>query len=257
MWPWLPNLNGPIPTYYLIISLSFTLSILWIFKRAKKQGFDLNLTADLLLTLMLAGFIGARLFQVVYENPTFYLTNPLSIFKFWQGGFVYYGGFIGAVIAAFVFYKLKPFNFYKFTDIIAIPLSFGYGLGRLGCFFAGCCYGRETNLPWAITFPAWSESPSQIPLHPTQIYFFLWEMLSLLVLMIIENRATKFFKNPGSLFGMWLILHGLGRAIIEQFRGDFRGANVFNLSISTWISFMVIATGVLILARRKNVSTFA
>lgn len=254
MWPWLPNLDGPVPTYYLLISLSFVVSILWIIKRAKNAQLNLNPVIDLLLTMMVAGFVGARLFQVLYEDPRFYISNPTAIFKFWQGGFVFYGGFLGALVAAVLFYKWKNYDFWRLADVMAPPLALGYSIGRWGCFFAGCCYGKLSNAPWAITFPQWSESPAGVPLHPTQIYSSLTELISLFILLVLQKKPL-WAKNKGVLFGTWLIFHGFGRVFVEQFRGDFRGENVFNLSISTWISFIIIIGGAVVIAKRKNVST--
>ncbi len=250
MWPYLPGPDGFIPTYYVLTSLAFALSVLWVTKRAKLKKIDVTTVMDISLCLMIGGLIGGRLGHVLFEQPTLYIKNPLGIFKFWYGGFVFYGGFIGALIATLILKKFKPFDFLSMADLFTPVVAFGYGLGRLGCLFAGCCFGKPTALPWGITFPSWGDAPSGIALHPTQIYSTVWEWSALCVLMVIEKRCTR--VSAGFLFGVWLILHGLGRGIIEQFRDDFRGQNVFNLSVSTWISIGLIGTGIYLTHTKRN-----
>lgn len=245
-----------LPTYLVINSLVFCFGIYWIYLRAKKFKLNQNAALDLSLTAMVGAFLGARAFHIFFERPGFYFQYPSFIPKFWYGGFVFYGGFFVAFILCLLLCIKRNYDYRAYADIFAPVLALGYSIGRLGCLCAGCCFGRPTDLPWGITFPLGVEAPPGIPLHPTQIYSSLWEFIVFVILMILERRAT--FKNQiGSLFGLWLILHAIGRALVEQFRGDFRGATPFNLSLSTWLSVVALALGfyMLNLKRNKNAST--
>ncbi len=294
MWPFLPDpVRGFIPTYYVFTSLAFCLSIYWAVKRAKSQNkqlklpgdnsqvFQVNTVLDLSFCIMLGAFIGGRLIHVLYEQPAFYFSHPSYILMFWYGGFVFYGGFIGAMIATWIYWCKKRFDYFLYADLLAPVLAFGYGLGRIGCFTAGCCYGRLSHMPWAVTFPAayaggmtgsatgnLIDAPTGIPLHPTQLYCTGWEWLVVIVLLVVERVArrnaklgtaqARFNPMPGFIFSLWLVLHGLGRAWIEQFRDDFRGQTVFNLSISSWLSIVLVICGIYFLMKTKgprNVST--
>ena len=191
---------------------------------------------------MFTCLLGARLFHVIYENPEHYLASPEKIFYLWEGGFVYFGGAFLGVIAALAYLKLKQIPSYgSYFDAFAPVLAFMYGVGRIGCFLAGCCYGRSCEAPWAIAGK-----------HPAQLYATFWELGVMLILLGIEKR--KYNKSPGSLFTLWIALHSVGRLVMESFRDDFRGGLVFDVSISTFISWILLigATAALSLQFFKN-----
>lgn len=248
-----------LPTYLLMNSFVFSLGIVWVFKRAEKFNLDPRVALDLCLIGMIASFIGARAFHIVFEHPEVYLAEPSMIFKVWYGGFVFYGGMIGAVALTLLFCRLRKISFLTYADLFTLPLAFGYGLGRLGCLLAGCCYGLPTHLPWAVHFPPGVEAPAFVGLHPTQIYSSLWSFAGFGLLVVFEAKTKS--HNGGSVdagqkFGFWLAWEGLGRIIVEQFRDDFRGPKVLNLSISTWISVLVLGAGIKLITqkRRKHAS---
>lgn len=257
MWPFLVRTDGfYLPTYIVINSLVFSLGIIWIYKRALKQGFNVNNVLDMAMYAMLGIFVGSRLVHVLVERPDYYMSHPWDVFKVWQGGFVYYGGLIGGTLTAYIVSRMKGMNLRRHLDLAAPVLALGYSIGRWGCFLAGCCYGRACDLPWAVKFPPGVEAAPFVPRHPTQIYSSLWEA-GVFAVLILGERTGR-LKGPGRLFGAWLLLHAIGRGIIEQFRDDFRGPAIFNLSISTWISLALAATGIWLLVTskgRKNVST--
>lgn len=191
---------------------------------------------------MISGLIGARGFHALYENLDYYLKYPIDIFKLWQGGFVFYGGFFGALIGAIIFLRMRKESFWSWADFMAPILAFGYGVGRIGCLLNGCCFGRECMLPWAIEF-----SHTGLPAglrHPTQIYATLWELCAVVILLFLERRRKirPASLQTGKLFLLWLFLHSTGRLIMEYFRDDFRGEIYFGFSISSWISIMILVS---------------
>lgn len=238
-----------IPTYLLTISLAFSIGIVWVYFRAAKFKMDQNQVLDAMLASMIGGFIGARLMHVIFEAPGIYLRDPLRVLQFWYGGFVFYGGAVGAILAAFIWTRFRKIELLPLMDLVAPTLGFGYALGRLGCLAAGCCYGTPTDLPWGIAFPEGVEAPMGVSLHPTQIYGMLAGILIGCTLLTLEKNSK--WNYPGRKFGMWLMLHGSYRVILEQFRGDFRGDTLFNLSVSTWLSVLAVLGG-LHLIRGKN-----
>lgn len=249
--------NFVLPTYYVIISIVCTIAIWWSAKRAENKSLKRNTALDLTLLVFITGFIGARLVHVFYEFPQIYLKDPIRIFKFWEGGFVFYGGAVFALVAGvfFIIRKREPIG--AWLDLAAPIAAFGYAFGRLGCLAAGCCFGRECYLPWAITFPYGVEAPPNSPLHPTQIYAFLWETFVLLFLLIVEKETKKggrlgqLLSKEGDLFFIWMMLHALGRILMENFRADYRGIQIGGLSLSTLISIVFIAAGLFFYLRQS------
>lgn len=238
-----PSLS--IPTYYLILSLTVCVGLLWIARRAQQRGLSRKVALDLSLIIMVSGFVGARLFHVFYESFPYYQEDYLRILYFWNGGFVFYGGALLAALCSVVYLffvaRAQPEDY---LDLFAPVMSLSYVLGRMACLFAGCCYGKTCELPWAIAGR-----------HPTQAYASVWELGVLLILLGIESMARplrpRWLQNSGSLFFLWMVLHGLGRLLMESFRDDFRGPTM-GLSISSWISVLIVVLGILLLIRKPT-----
>lgn len=234
-----------IPTYYLVISLMGVFSLFWITTRARKYQLSYKLCLDLSLIIMVMGFVGARLMHVFYESFDYYQEDFLRIFYFWDGGFVFYGGaLLAALSALFFLHKTATKETEIYLDLFAPVLSFTYAAGRVGCLLAGCCYGKFCELPWAIAGR-----------HPTQLYASLWELGVLCILLGLESiprkyRQPAFLRYPGKVFYLWMILHSIGRLLMESFREDFRGPSL-GLSISSWISWILIVSGLVLIFRRK------
>jgi phosphatidylglycerol:prolipoprotein diacylglycerol transferase len=159
---------------------------------------------------------------------------------------------IGALITASVFCRFKKLDFWRAADLGAPIFALSYGIGRLGCFAAGCCYGKPTDLPWGVRFPEGGEAPFGVAIHPTQIYATLLELGTLAFLLWFERTKHRTKPKVGQVFGLWLVMHGAGRLVMEHFRDDFRGPRFLNLSVSTWISFAVMLGGVWILKFKKR-----
>ncbi len=234
-----------IPTYYLILSGAVCLALLWVSRRSVLFGLSRQRALDLSLIIMVSGFIGGRLFHVFYENYDFYLEDPTRVLYFWNGGFVFYGGALLSGLCAFIYLRAtEPKDLKRYLDLFAAPLSFTYILGRIACFFAGCCYGRYCDLPWAINAR-----------HPTQLYAVFWEVGTLILVLAIEKTAIKDrfkpLKGTGSVFYLWILLHACGRLVMEAFRDDFRGPTL-GLSISSWISVGLVALAVWLLSLNKE-----
>ena len=211
-----------IHTYGFFVALGFLTAILFAKHEAKRKGMDYEKIMDLCFYILLAAIIGSRLLYIAI-NLGMFLSDPLEIFKIWNGGLVFYGGFIAALITLIVYLKKQKMPLWKTADIMAPSLALGHCIGRIGCFFAGCCYGKPCDLPWAVTFtnPA-TLAPVGIPLHPTQLYSSASNLI-IFGMLLLFRRYQKF---EGQLLLVYIFLYGIFRSIIETFRGDFRG-NIF------------------------------
>lgn len=217
--------------------------VIYAYRRAGQKQLSQKTCLDIILVLMLSGFIGGRLGHVLYEMPEFYFKNPLQIFYVWNGGFVFYGGFAVATVASVLFLKIQKISFYMWADFFAPVIALTYGLGRGACLLAGCCYGKSCS--WGFDFG------DGVLRHPTQAYALVTEVLIYLFLIFIEKRR----KLPrGALFYSWLILHGAARVLMESYRDDFRGGFLLGISISSWFSYLLVLIAALGLITRFSKS---
>jgi phosphatidylglycerol---prolipoprotein diacylglyceryl transferase len=233
MYPFLQIGPITISTYFLVISLASTVGAVWFLRRNAREKLSQVVAIDFTLVAIVGGFVGARLLHVFYEDPEFYRDHFSRVFAVWNGGFVFLGGVLGGVGAAYAYCLMRKIPFLMMLDLAVIPLSFAYAIGRDACFLNGCCYGRHCDLPWAVTL-------NGVPRHPTQLYASGWEFLVLFALIKFESKL----KSPGRLTGLWLILHSIGRIIMESFRDDPRGDMIASLSLATWLSFGMIVMGI-------------
>lgn len=234
------NLFGLIiPTYFLTLSIVFSFIIFALVKRAKSVNVDPNKALDLYLYILLGSFLGARVFYILYQDLSYFTKNPLEVFSVWNGGFVFYGGFIGGTLAIVLFSKLKKESLTLWLNFCAPLLALGYGLGRFACLMNGCCYGAITDVWWGVHLHGAFR-------HPTQLYAVFWELL-LFALLIVYEKLRGFNSKP-DVFSIWLIGHGFGRLIMEYFRADDRGALLLNSSVSSLISFVLIGFGFVIIS---------
>src|SRR4030042_142917 len=245
---------GPltIHTYGVLVATGFLLGIGLAVLQAKKEGIPSYKIVDLGFYILLSAIIGSRLF-FIFINAGHYIKNPLDIFKLWEGGLVFYGGILFAIPTVIWYAKKNDLALWSTADVFAPSIAIGHSIGRIGCFFAGCCYGKPAEgLPWAVTFTN-PQSLAQIgiPLHPTQLYESAGEFVNFLILITL--RRYKSFD--GQLFLTYVLLYSILRFIVEFFRGDIgRGFIIYNISLSQGLSilmFLVASGGLIVLRKRK------
>jgi phosphatidylglycerol:prolipoprotein diacylglycerol transferase len=238
-------------TYGFFIAMGFLAGISLAKKEAQRLGESSEKITDLCFYILVSAIIASRLFYV-FINAEMFVSNPVEIFKIWNGGLVFYGGFIGAGLTAVYYLKKQEMPLWKTLDILAPSLAIGHFLGRLGCFSAGCCYGKECHLPWAITFShPESLAPTGVPLHPTQLYSAANNLMIFGVLWFLRRRK----KFDGQIFWLYVLIYGMTRSVIEIFRGDFRGEFIFGIisvSQAIGISFALTAAVMLVIFNKKN-----
>jgi len=174
---------------------------------------------ELFFYTVLSAFLGSRILYVLI-NFDFFRQHPLQTFKIWEGGLVFYGGLFPAAVVAFWYMRRHGLPVWKLADLISPLIALGLSFGRIGCFLAGCCYGKETSLPWAVVFTnPDSLARLNVPLHPTQLYDAANGLVLFFFLSWMEKRKTY----DGQIFWLFLFLYSMVRFFVEIFRGDPRG----------------------------------
>jgi phosphatidylglycerol:prolipoprotein diacylglycerol transferase len=179
-------------------------------------------------------------FVTTYWNQEF-AGKPFSeVFMIQNGGLVYYGGLIGAAVAAFIYLAWKKLPLWKILDILAPSAALGSVFGRLGCLMNGCCFGHPCDLPWAVHFPPEHETHG-IAVHPTQVYDALLN-LGLYFALAWWFRRKKF---DGQIFAAYLMAYAVIRSVAELFRGDYPADHIHAglLTSAQMVSLPVLATG--------------
>lgn len=234
---------GPLSVYSwgFSLSLAILLGTFIAIRLAKQVGFEPDRIIDLAIVLVIGGVLGARLFYVFVYEPERYLKEPLQIFAIWNGGLVYYGALIGGFITGTWYVLQKGLPFWKLADIVSPPLSFGYGIVRLGCFMNGCCYGRPTDSWVGVIFPFIEGAPhlDDIARYPTQIFSSVFGFLLFGLLLYLWKRR----KFDGQVFLVFLILYAIGRSIVEYYRENL--IVFWHITISQLVSLLIIVPAVI------------
>lgn len=242
-------------TYGVLVALAFLSGIGWTVREAKKAGVSPDRILDLSFYIILSALVGSRVLYVIVDWQR-YLSNPLEVLKIWEGGLVFYGGLIGAILMSLYYLRKHKMSFLKVADLFVPGIALGHAIGRLACFAAGCCYGRPvaSGSFFSLVFPQrpYSLAPAGIPLFPSQLLESVAEFLIFLFLVFLRRRK----KFHGQLFSIYLMLYGVSRMILEIFRGDsVRGYLIPQvLTTSQFISGILVIIGVFLYVRYHSLS---
>ena len=239
--------NFPVYTYGVLLAAAYLLGLQFALVRARARGLDANRVMDLGIWIIISALIGAKLLLLIVDFDTF-RSSPGEMLTLMRSGGVFYGGLIAAVAVAIWYMRRHKMPVWSVSDAFAPGIALGHVIGRMGCFFAGCCFGRSTDVPWAVTFTNEYArqnvgTPLNIPLHPTQLYEAGAELLILGFLLLLERRGRSF---PGRTFWSYMLVYGITRFIIEFYRGDARGM-VGALSTSQFVSVLLVPLSILML----------
>ena len=228
-------------------SLAYIFGIILGWILAKKifiQNIDIKNKFDDYLTYLIIGIIlGGRLGYVFIYNLSFYVNNPLDIFKIWQGGMSFHGGLIGVIFASIIFARKNNHNSFLYMDIVSLVAPIGLFFGRIANFINSELYGTITNVPWSVTFV----QVDNLPRHPSQLYEALLEGLFLFLILIYFRN--KFSNKPGVISGLFLIIYSIFRFIIEFYRvpDEQLGYILLNLTMGQVVSLIFIISGVILI----------
>ncbi|MFT5954596.1 MAG: phosphatidylglycerol:prolipoprotein diacylglycerol transferase [Cyclobacteriaceae bacterium] len=242
MYPILFDLGSlSIHTYGFMIMLGALFGYLYMSYAVKKDlGIDSGNVQTLAIWIIFAAFVGGKLF-FYFERPEYYFNPPSNMLKSFRQGFVFYGSLIFAVPVAIWFFRKNKWPVWAFMDRLAIAATIVHIFGRMGCFFAGCCYGLPTDKAWGVAFTdeLSQAKPLGAHLHPTQLY----EVLNILIIMVVLFMFKRHKRFEGQLFFIYVILYSIGRSIVEIYRGDLRRGFIIEdiLSHSQFIALLLIA----------------
>jgi phosphatidylglycerol---prolipoprotein diacylglyceryl transferase len=248
MYPRLLEL-GPITvyTYGVLLAAAYLFGLQLARVRARKRGLDANRVLDLGIYIIISALVGAKLLLLITDFKSF-TADPRELLTLARSGGVFYGGLIVAVIVALWYIRRVGLPLWTTCDVFAPGIALGHVVGRFGCFFAGCCYGKPTTRPWGITFTdpfaaANVGTPLGQSLHPTQLYEAGAEFVILMLLLATERKGRPY---PGRTFWLYMLLYAISRFIIEFYRDDPRGA-VGMFSTSQFISIVLAPLAIVML----------
>ncbi len=252
---------GPIRIYSLGVFWALgALAAVWILQlELKRYSQNAELASTMVMSAAIGGLAGARLLFIIEEWKHF-TREPLSLLLS-GSGFSWFGGLLGGGLATTWIIRKHRLPFWQAADMSAAALALAYGIGRIGCFLAGdATWGKVSDVPWAMAFPdavaGWVDPLTGVPyspgirVHPTQLY----ELFQSLIVFGILWRLRKRLHRPGSIFGLYLILAGLMRFLVEFWRVNPVGAA--GLTEYQWISGVLITGGLLLLLWKRKRSQF-
>lgn len=224
-----------------------------------------------LLTWVIVGVVlGGRLGFVLFYEPAYYLSHPGEILKIWQGGMSFHGGFLGVILASWMFCRKNGIPALRLADALSVAAPVGLALGRIANFINAELWGRPTDMPWGVIFPG--EAAQNCPgieglcaRHPSQLYEAGLEGILLALVLFFAVRAGA-LRRPGLIFGMFLTGYGLSRFVVEFFRqadqqfitpdnplGHVLGGPVWGVSMGQLLSLpmVIIGIGFILWARKR------
>jgi phosphatidylglycerol:prolipoprotein diacylglycerol transferase len=291
-------------TYGVLIGCGCAIAIVLAFREARRQGLDGSKVLDLSFWMLVAGLFGSRLLYVALNARTFaricagggddlvaarslgrVLGDCTRVLQVWEGGLVFYGGFIAACLFAFAFARRQGWSFWALGDLFAPSLAIGHAFGRLGCFTAGCCFGKACDVAahWCARFGVDSVAFEQLravsaipdgdtltpPLFPTQLYEAIGELAIFGVLLFVRRRmrdragatgaasATAPARKSGTLVLLYAVLYGLLRFGVEMYRGDFARLYLVNFATPRLAHWLGLPAGEAVLLSTSQVVSIA
>lgn len=239
-----------IPTYGVLVALGFLAGLGITLRLARRIALPSEKIANLAVYCAMAGIVGAKLFMFLFDLGD-YIRNPGQIFTLdtLQAAGVFHGGFLVALLVAVLYMRKQRLPAFSTMDAFAPGIAIGQAIGRLGCFAAGCCWGKECYLPWGVRFRSDFAAPVPLdkPLHPVQLY----ESAANLVIFAILYRQFNREHRAGHVIGLYLVLYSTARFIIEFFR-EHEQALVGPFSLTQWIALGLLILGAVILLRGKR-----
>jgi phosphatidylglycerol:prolipoprotein diacylglycerol transferase len=246
----------PVYTYGVLLACAYLGGLWFAVRRARARGLNPDRVMDLGIWIIASALVGAKLLLLVVDFD-YYWQHPGDLLNVVRSAGVFYGGLIVAVLVAIWYMRRVKLPLWTTADAFAPGIALGHVVGRLGCFMAGCCWGKPTDVAWGITFTnplaaANVGTPLGVALHPTQLYEAAAELIILIALLATERRGRNF---AGRTFWIYMLAYAVSRFIIEIYRGDPRGS-IGVLSTSQLISVILVPVSIFMLVRlaRSNVS---
>ena len=242
MHPVLFKIGGfTVYTYGLFVAGGIAVAFLLGLRRSRRRGVPEQVLYNLVFLAIVAGILGARLIHVAAEW-SYYQRHFWEVFLLRRGGLAIQGGLLSGLAGGVWYLRRKKIIVRPVLDSFFLYLPLGQAIGRLGCFFNGCCYGKASNLPWAVKFPF-----LDYRVHPTEIYYVLSDAVLFLVLYFFSRTKPK----PGELTAWYLILYGFIRSAVDSLRGDLL-PGFLGLYTTQWYAVLFALIGAVILIRYRQ-----
>lgn len=254
---------GPLTlhAYGTLLALSFFLGLLLARARATTRGIAERDVLDLFQVLIISAIVGARFFFVIFHLDA-YAGRWWHILALWEGGLTLYGGLLLCFASAAVFLRRRGVPFLRMADVMAPSLGLGLLFTRIGCFLNGCCFGLPTDGPFGVCFPAGSEAARTalglaaghahagdcVPIHPAQLYSAFAGLVILVALLLFDRRRPY----EGATFALFLLLYGVKRFTVDQFRYYEDAMTVAGLSVNQWLSIGLVGAAVVLHLRARK-----
>ncbi len=238
---------GPVTVhgYGVMIAIGI-LAAFWLSEKlARRHGLDAEKMDSFVFFVIIFGYACSKILYCITVFDQF-LSDPFSVLG--SGGWVVYGGILGGILGAYLYCRTHGWDFIRHLNVLIPCVALAQGFGRIGCFFAGCCYGIQTDSAIGVSFPVDSLCPVGHPVIPTQLIMSAGDFIIFFILMHNLEKG----KHPDNTGAMYLILYSLGRFLIEFIRGDINRGFVGILSTSQFIALFVFLAGVLLLMKGKN-----
>ncbi len=245
-------------SYGVLTALGYVMGIWIITKEAQRLSIDPKIIIEMAFPVLIFTLIGSRALYIL-TNITDFVNmckiddDCFAIFRIWEGGLVFYGGFITGFLTALYYIRKYKLNTFKLLDVLAIGMPLGHAIGRIGCFSAGCCYGHQTDSFFGISFPKDSipyddhlinglidvSSEHSLSVHPTQLY----EVFGISIIFLTLWFFRKHKKFNGQVGLLYVILYSIERSIVEIFRGDGIRKHLFKYSPESMTDFLGLPKG--------------
>lgn len=239
--------------YGVFTLLGYALGGSYVWAHREELGLSKGQIVDLWFAVAAGGLLGGKL-----GGALLYYHGPWVGYRaLTHGGFSFFQGFWGAILAAYAYCRFSGKSVGLLGDRVAVAAPLGHAVGRLGCFLNGCCYGKPTELPWGLVFDAGGQVPQRLAglrLHPNQLYDFLGNIvLAVLLHRALERRAAARPAPPGTFFCVYLAAYGVLRFALEPLRADDAGRLAWALTTAQWIALAHIAVAAYFLVRARAV----
>ncbi len=236
-----------IPSYGTMLVISFIVALFLVKREARKHNIAPVVIENLAFWLMIGVIIGGRVLYVIFHPAEF--RDLISIIEIWNGGMMFFGGFIGAFIAGAIYVRKQRLPLTLLSDIVSPSIALGEFFTRIGCFLNGCCFGKPSELPWGVHFPPGSFADVaglDCKIHPTQLYSSLFGLLLFFFLQKMLHRPHR----QGEVFALFLIFYGGFRFGVDFIRYYENAGNFF---INQIISLIIVIAGIFFLIRSKKI----
>lgn len=244
---------GPLKVYSygMMVAIAFIIGIYFARLEALRKNIKPELIYDLVFFLAIGALIGARLYYLIFFNPTNFISDPLSVFRIWEGGLAIHGAILGGIISGILFAALRKISFWKVADLVAPSLILGQAIGRIGCFLNGCCFGVPTQSIVGVRFPEGSLpfiAYSGLAVHPTQLYELALDLSGFFILWSLRQKI----KFNGGLFLVYLMMYSVIRIMLSSLRGDSLYIWGSNIKIAQVISVVIFVIAMIMFINKQR-----